>query len=263
VLGQSPEPGTELFEAEAMVELRVPAAREKPPEAQTAVYIYYSGERSKANAEGLAKYLQRIGLNPQPTEHVRSIAQGRVNYYYAQDEERATSVAKRSMSWFSKTAGQEVKLDLAYIDPARFKAARPGLISIWIPALAEVPATRATTRAKGTLRIPQTYQVDLDDGVVRTGETADIWFEAVTATERYLTFLGNTGYAKVSRRGPSLEECLAAKYVRGRILIERLPEGYELCVRTNRGRYAAVRLERPVGPSPGTLEISYITWESR
>jgi beta-lactam-binding protein with PASTA domain len=263
VLGQSPEPGTEVFEAEAMVELRVPAPREKPPEAQPTVFVYYSGERSKANATGLAEYLQRIGLNPQPAEQVRSIAQGRVHYFYAQDEERATAVAKRSMVWLSKTARQEVKLELAYVEPTRFKAARPGVISIWIPSLPEVPAARVTTRAKGTLRIPQTYQADLDDGVLRTGDPADIWFEAVTDTQRFLTFLGNTGFAKPPRRGPSLEDCIAAKYGRGRIPMDRLPEGSEFCVRTNGGRYAALRVDRPIGPSPGTLEITYITWETR
>jgi len=46
-----------------------------------------------------------------------------------------------------------------------------------------------------------------------------------------------------------------------RIPIQRVAENYYACVRTSRGNLASFKLREPVGPSPGVMKISYITWE--
>jgi hypothetical protein len=95
------------------------------------------------------------------------------------------------------------------------------------------------THSTGPLAISQTWTADLDEGEVGAGADSDIWFQAVTATERYITPRNGATIAKVGT----------------------LPEGTYVCVRTNLGRYSQFRVNEPVGPSPGTLNIGYTTRE--
>jgi hypothetical protein len=109
-------------------------------------------------------------------------------------------------------------------------------------------APESTPQVRGSLDIPQTYIVDLDQGVVVDNahqDLGDFWFEAATPTERYVTPWNGTQIALVGTVAPGLSD---------------LPVGAYICVQTNEGRYSQVRIEAPVGPSPGTLSISYITW---
>jgi hypothetical protein len=119
------------------------------------------------------------------------------------------------------------------------------------------------TYSSGILDIPQTYIVDLDQGVVVDNahqDQGDFWFEAATPTERYVTPWNGTQIALVGTVAPGLSGCQSASYSSNKIAIADLPVGTYVCVQTNEGRYSQVRIEAPVGPSPGTLSISFITW---
>ena len=127
------------------------------------------------------------------------------------------------------------------------------------PAAGETPATQKVL-ARGGFEVKQTYLFDLDSGhIVRNGE-ADFWFEAVTETERYLTPRNGAAIGFTREKG-TYESCSKAKMTERRILIQRIPENYYACVRTSSGNLASFKLREPVGPSPGVLKISYITWE--
>jgi hypothetical protein len=124
-------------------------------------------------------------------------------------------------------------------------------------------APESTPQVRGSLDIPQTYIVDLDQGVVVDNahqDLGDFWFEAATPTERYVTPWNGTQIALVGTVAPGLSGCQSASYSSNKIAIADLPVGAYICVQTNEGRYSQVRIEAPVGPSPGTLSISYITW---
>ena len=125
---------------------------------------------------------------------------------------------------------------------------------------AAAPTTGAAPRTyrTGPLEVPQTYLFDLDTGTVGAG--GDIWFQAVTATERYLTPRGGAGMSISGRRNRGLAGCSTARYSTGRISIRDIPVGTYVCVRTNEGRTAEFRVNARVGPSPGTLRIGYTTW---
>lgn len=114
--------------------------------------------------------------------------------------------------------------------------------------------------AKGNLDVRQTFLFDLDTGKIKQGGDEDIWFEAVTATERYLTPRNGAAIGIVRGAG-NFENCSRARMSERRIPVDKLPESVAVCVRTNRGNLAAFRLREPVGPSPGVLKISYIVWE--
>ncbi|MDO9308889.1 MAG: PASTA domain-containing protein, partial [Deltaproteobacteria bacterium] len=114
--------------------------------------------------------------------------------------------------------------------------------------------------ARGNLEVHQTYLFDLDSGkIVRNGD-ADFWFEAVTETERYLT-PRNGAVIGLTREKTTYESCSQVKMTERRIPIQRVAENYYACVRTSHGNLASFKLREPVGPSPGVMKISYITWE--
>jgi hypothetical protein len=113
------------------------------------------------------------------------------------------------------------------------------------------------THSTGPLTISQTWTADLDEGEVGAGADSDIWFQAATATERYITPRNGATIAKVGATSVGLEGCREAPLSSSRININNLPEGTYVCVRTNLGRYSQFRVNEPVGPSPGTLNIGY------
>ncbi|NLT53256.1 MAG: PKD domain-containing protein [Actinomycetales bacterium] len=107
--------------------------------------------------------------------------------------------------------------------------------------------------AEGRLEIDQTWTADLDPGSGR-----DIWFEAQTETERYLTTLGGASGAVVG--GSDYNTCLDASLSAGRISMDDLSVGSRVCVLTGAGRYAVVTVVTMPGPSPGVLVLDYRTW---
>jgi len=131
----------------------------------------------------------------------------------------------------------------------------------------DTPAPASTLEptpfSSGSINIPQTFIVDLDQGVLVDSnhvDKGDIWFEAATSAERYLTLWNGMQIALVGTHAPELSGCQSASYSSNPIAISDLPEGTYVCVQTNEGRYSQVRIEATVGPSPGTLSISYTTW---
>ncbi len=219
--------------------------------------IYYTDTPSDlSTANGLAEYLRQLGFRVDLLKPLRGgVHAGRVDYFTTGDEERAVAVAKRSMYWLSKNGRPDAQLAPRLANTA----SPPAQFAVWVPTATTV---QATVKAKGELRVRESYTADLDDGQVGAGTSADIWFEAKTATQRFLTPYGGARLAPSPRPRPSYEDCVGAKYGVRPIPVEQLVEGTAYCVRTNGGRYAAIVVLRPVGPSPGTLEISYITWEN-
>ncbi len=116
------------------------------------------------------------------------------------------------------------------------------------------------THKTGPLSIPQTYRADLDNGTVSSGG-ADIWFEADTATRRYITPVNGAKLAIHSGGATSKQVCADTPKTSNRIPIASVPVGTYVCVLTNEGRDAIFRVNAAVGASPGTLEIGFTTWE--
>jgi len=113
--------------------------------------------------------------------------------------------------------------------------------------------------ARGNLDVQQTYLFDLDTGRV-TPNDADFWFEAQTATERYLTPKNGAAMA-VSTQRVDYEVCAAANFSTQRFPVDRLPENRFFCVRTSQGKIAIIKLREQVGPNPGVMRISFVRWE--
>lgn len=120
----------------------------------------------------------------------------------------------------------------------------------------------ASTYSTGSIAIRQTWQADLDNGTEGVGTGNDIWFEAVTATNRYVTAINGARIGIYSGGGGiSRHDCVTTPKSANRIAISAIPVGTYVCVRTDQGRHAAFRVNAVVGPSPGILQIGYTTWE--
>lgn len=123
------------------------------------------------------------------------------------------------------------------------------------------PSATLVLYRQGLLTIPQTYLADLDEIAV-TSADADIWFEAVTATERYITpWRGGGSIAKLTQTDNAPSRCASAAFGTGRLPIAGLATGDVVCVRTNRGRLAVLTVRAPVGPSPGSLALAVQTFD--
>lgn len=120
----------------------------------------------------------------------------------------------------------------------------------------ETPRTHRT----GALQIPQTYMADLDKGRVATAG-ADIWFQAKTARDRYITPRNGAKIGVAGTRSVNLRGCKNMRLSSRSIPLSAVPVGTYVCVQTDRGRYSQFRVNKRAGRSPGTLHIGYTTWK--
>ncbi len=121
------------------------------------------------------------------------------------------------------------------------------------------PAPR--TYRTGTLELRQTFMADLDRGRIGSGPGADIWFQAKTPLERYITPRNRARIAVAGKRSLGRDGCAALRLTSDPIPVRELTEGTYVCVRTSERRFAQFRVNRPAGPSPGRMLIGYTTWE--
>jgi len=121
------------------------------------------------------------------------------------------------------------------------------------------PSPSPVTLSTGPLSVPQTYMFDLDAGSV--GSSGDIWFQAVTASQLYLTPRGGAQMAVGDGSNRGRDGCASASFSTGRVALSATPVGTYICVRTNEGRISQFRMNAISAGSPKTLSIGYTTWE--
>ncbi|GLI36804.1 PASTA domain-containing protein [Geobacter hydrogenophilus] len=227
IIGQTPKAGSKLAQGK---KVRLVVAVKPPETEQVTVPNVVRQPRERA-----VKMLVDAGLQPgtetrQPTTRARA----------------GTILNQKIRGGTTATRGTRVDLVVAAQPAAGGTEERP-------------PVTGKVI-AQGRGEIRQTYLFDLDAGSIAQNGDADIWFEAETETERYLT-PRNGASIGFTREKPTYENCSKVKMTQRRIPIQRIPENANVCVRTSRGNLSAFKIREPVGPSPGVMKISYITWE--
>ncbi len=128
---------------------------------------------------------------------------------------------------------------------------------IWSADCFPAPKTHRT----GTLELRQTFMADFDKGRISSGPGADIWFQAKTPLERYITPRNRARIAIAGKRSLGKDGCAALRLAEKPIPVRDLTAGTYVCVRTSERRYAQFRVNVPAGPSPGRMQIGYTTWE--
>ena len=126
------------------------------------------------------------------------------------------------------------------------------------PTKTPAPVTYST----GPITIRQTWSAELDNGSEVTRADGDFWFEAETATDKFLTPLNGATLAIHGTDSASYAECSDASLSEDRIPLEDVPEGTYVCYITDEGRIGSFRMNNiDTSGSSDTLEIGYTTWE--
>jgi hypothetical protein len=110
--------------------------------------------------------------------------------------------------------------------------------------------------AQGTLDVPQTFLVNFDNGTVGGESGRDLWFHAVTGTERYYE---RDGARHLELAGWQPAGACAGSSV-DRIDVNAVPAGTWLCLVTDAGRVSHVQVLVPPGVSPGTVRLQFVTY---
>ncbi|MEO8529589.1 MAG: hypothetical protein ABI459_00040 [Deltaproteobacteria bacterium] len=116
------------------------------------------------------------------------------------------------------------------------------------------------TYSTGPINLKQTYLADFDENA-GGNENADIWFEAVTATQLYLTPRNGAKFALGNLSNRGFAGCSSASYSGGRVALSDVPVGAYVCVKTNQGRISQFRLNGITGGSVKKLQLGYTTWQ--
>jgi hypothetical protein len=119
-----------------------------------------------------------------------------------------------------------------------------------------------TTYKTGPLEITQTWGADLDEGVIISGGTRDLKFEADTATAKFLTPQNGATIAIWGTSAPGMYDCLNASLSSTRIPIGSAPVGTYVCYLTNQGRPGAFRVNELTSDAMQVLKIGFTTWNA-
>jgi hypothetical protein len=113
------------------------------------------------------------------------------------------------------------------------------------------------------IEVPQTWLADLETGAVTgSSSTADFWFEAVSAAEKYLTPKNGAKFLIVGST-PSYSTCSGAAVSTAKIPLASIPDGTWMCYKTNDGRFGRMQFDT-ITPGPGaqTMRIDFRTWST-
>ena len=120
--------------------------------------------------------------------------------------------------------------------------------------------------SSGLLEIPQTYQADLDSGVVPRDAKSpayadvDLWFDAISPNERYLETYNGASMLVMGAAPVGVTECQNMQASVARADINALPIGTYICVLTNIKNTSVVRVNSINYASPGSIRLEFQTW---
>ena len=143
-------------------------------------------------------------------------------------------------------------------------------------ATAVFATSSGQVRKMGQMRVHLHCEVDLDDGQCEcvvvldgdgrgfpshpSGKEDDFRLEP-GGSRLYLQPRHGAQFAKGAASEAGLSGCMTAPYAKGRLRVDDLPMGHHICVRTNQGRYAELRIDEAIRRGADRVLLSYTTWE--
>lgn len=112
------------------------------------------------------------------------------------------------------------------------------------------------THSTGPIDLQQTFTANLDNGNVG-GAGVDIWYQAVTAVEKYITPRNGATIAVGDGSNRGYEGCAAESFSGDSVPLADIPVGTYVCVKTNQGRISQFRVNGFMGT---TMKLGYTTW---
>jgi len=115
--------------------------------------------------------------------------------------------------------------------------------------------------SNGTVAIPQTYMIDLDNGSLTTNSDADLWFQAVTASQFFLKPMNGAQLAVGDGSNRGYDGCSAESFSTAAVPLSSLPPGSYVCAATGDGRVSQFRVVGLSPIVPRKLIVNYVTWQ--
>ena len=122
-----------------------------------------------------------------------------------------------------------------------------------MPEPPDVPVTYTT----GPIVLQQTFLADLDNGSIVNDSSSDIWYEAETEIEKYITPKNGAMIAVGDGSNRGFEGCSEESFQTERVPLEDMPEGTYVCMKTDEGRISQFRVNGFLGTS---MKLGYTTW---
>ena len=127
------------------------------------------------------------------------------------------------------------------------------------PGVPTLPPPPPPLHSSGSLNIGSSYNVDLDEGVIAPlASDRDFKFDAVTATEKYITSQNSAAFVDKGVTLPSKTQCSGITISLIKIPLSSSLVNHYFCYKTNLGRVGYFKITAYNG---STLSIDYRTWE--
>lgn len=154
-----------------------------------------------------------------------------------------------------------VTSDTAPLVPQINNKASSLTVYVGAPPLPEPPAPPAPpavpeTFSTGPIELQQTYTANLDNGSTG-GSGSDIWYQAATATEKYITPQNGAAIAVGDGSNRGYSGCADESFSTDQVPLEDVPPGTYVCVKTDQGRVSQFRVNGFAGT---TMKLGYTTW---
>lgn len=137
-----------------------------------------------------------------------------------------------------------------------------------VPFYVEIKVAKPTPTpypvlSSGKFDLKQTFNVDLDTGNTSPGTAErDLWFHAVSATEKYLEPRNSAKILHMGASVPSLADCMSATLSTDPIPLEDVAVGSQFCYLTNEGNYGRLEIEGIISNGTQTLKLDHKTWDT-
>jgi len=146
--------------------------------------------------------------------------------------------------------------DTAPLQPAINNKTSSFSIYLGAPPMPE-PPDAPVTFSTGPINLQQTYLADLDNGSVVNDSSSDIWYEAETATEKYITPKNGAMIALGDGTNRGFDGCSEELFSTVRVPLDDIPPGTYVCMTTDEGRISQFRFNGFTGT---TMKLGYTTW---
>jgi uncharacterized protein affecting Mg2+/Co2+ transport len=132
-------------------------------------------------------------------------------------------------------------------------------VAFWVQIVVGPTATpEATVYHSGKINLQQTYNADFDKQVVAPSTGSDLWFEAVSASEMYLTPQNGAKFKLITSGAPSYEKCSTTSLSSNKISLDDISVHDWLCFKTDEGRYGRAEIE-DISGNPKVMRIDIVT----
>jgi hypothetical protein len=149
------------------------------------------------------------------------------------------------------------------------------IILLLLSGLSRGQADSVRVHKQGTVDITDMHAVDIDEGASWTRVEVDgpppvipeltsfkgSDFMFMVVGKKFYLVLQHKAQAAIGiPAGKGYAGCAAATFVKGKVRIDNLPSTTVICIHTDQGRFAEIRVEK-YEPEYKNLAFSYTTWE--